>query len=469
MNEHVRKQWHKTILVALFLSFSLFSTNGFAEQKTEKGLEVGEGSKAFSADCIESEFLISEASGEGFKTQSADIIIVEKLQEEGVSFSRNNTVTLLRNGQEKFDDMFSAIRQAKHSVHLEYFNFRNDSIAMLLFDILAEKAKEGVKIRALYDAFGNSSNNQPLKKHHLKSLRERGIEIHEFDPIRFPWVNHIFGRDHRKIVVIDGRIAYTGGMNVADYYINGTEVVGEWRDMHCRLEGEEVNTLQEIFFRAWEKTTGEQLSGEEYFQGGKSIEDVLNLKRDSLPTTGKMLCGIVNREPHRTPNAVRQFYYHALNSARDTIQIVNPYFTLIPKIRKAIVNAVERGVKVQIMIAEPSDIPLTPDCVFYNANKLQKKGCEVWVYQPGFHHTKVNMVDGKFCTVGSTNLDARSLRCDYEENVAIIDEHVTRQLIDMFEKDKKDSFKLEKGTYKKWRTPWQRFRGWFAHLLGPFL
>ena len=159
--------------------------------------------------------------------RTADSILVEKLREEGITFSHDNNVTLLKNGQEKFDDMFSAIRQARHSVHLEYFNFRNDSIAMLLFDILAEKAAEGVKVRALYDAFGNSSNNQPLKKHHVKALRARGIEIYEFDPIRFPWVNHIFGRDHRKIVVIDGKIAYTGGMNVADYYIKGTEVVGD--------------------------------------------------------------------------------------------------------------------------------------------------------------------------------------------------------------------------------------------------
>lgn len=122
-------------------------------------------------------------------------------------------------GQEKFDDMFQAIRQARKSIHLEYFNFRNDSIADALFDLLAEKAKEGVEVRALFDAFGNASNNKPLKKKHIKALRARGIEIYKFDPLRFPWINHVFSRDHRKIVVIDGKLAYTGGMNVADYYI----------------------------------------------------------------------------------------------------------------------------------------------------------------------------------------------------------------------------------------------------------
>ena len=120
------------------------------------------------------------------KGQRADSVVVQTLREEGVRFSHDNSVALLMSGQEKFDDMFAAIRQARSSVHLEYFNFRNDSIASLLFDILAEKVKEGVEVRALYDAFGNSSNNRPLKNRHIKDLRARGIQIYEFDPMRFP-------------------------------------------------------------------------------------------------------------------------------------------------------------------------------------------------------------------------------------------------------------------------------------------
>ena len=399
----------------------------------------------------------------------SDSLLAIDLRREGEVFTADNNVTLLMTGQQKFDDLFAAIRQARHSVHLEYFNFRNDSIAMLLFDILAAKAAEGVKVRALYDAFGNSSNNQPLRRKHISELRARGIDIHEFDPIRFPWINHIFGRDHRKIVVIDGQIAYTGGMNVADYYITGTPAVGAWRDMHCRLEGPEVDTLQKIFFRAWKKVTGEDIGTEGYFNGKTPRYEYNGLRENGADTADRMLCATINREPHRSPKAVRQFYYHAISDAKDTIRLINPYLTLIPKIRRALTDAVERGVTVQIMVAEPSDIPLTPDCVFYNCNKLQKKGCQIWVYKPGFHHTKVIMVDGRYCTVGSTNLDARSLKCDYEVNLAILDKNITRQLTDMFERDKKDSFYLADGVYKQWRTPWQRFRGWFAHLLSPFL
>ncbi len=144
--------------------------------------------------------------------QSADSLIVNDLRDSGIRFSHNNSVVLFTSGQEKYDEMFATIRQAKSSIHLEYFNFRNDSIASALFDILAEKAKEGVEVRALYDAFGNMSNNRPLKNRHVESIRARGIELYEFDPIRFPWINHVFSRDHRKIVVVDGKVAFTGGM-----------------------------------------------------------------------------------------------------------------------------------------------------------------------------------------------------------------------------------------------------------------
>ena len=163
----------------------------------------------------------------GAKAQTSDSLIVDIMRKEGVSFSHDNSVTLLTSGREKFQDMFAAIRQARKSIHLEYFNFRNDSIANALFDLLAQKVTEGVEVRALFDGFGNDSNNRPLRKKHVEYQRSRGIQLYEFDPIRFPWINHVFHRDHRKIVVIDGRIAYTGGMNVADYYIKGTEVVGE--------------------------------------------------------------------------------------------------------------------------------------------------------------------------------------------------------------------------------------------------
>ena len=406
--------------------------------------------------------------GKGY-AQTSDSLIVKELRSEGVSFSRNNTVTLLLTGQEKFDDLFTAIKQAKSSIHLEYFNFRNDSIANQLFNLLADKVKEGVEVRALFDAFGNISNNKPLRKKELKNLRERGIEIYEFDPIRFPWVNHVFARDHRKIVVIDGSIAYTGGMNVADYYINGTKIVGEWHDMHCRIEGDEVNTLQKIFIKAWNKVTKQHLSGAKYYRGDRPNTTFVDLKRPSVDSLNNMMVGIINREPRTSNTIIRKFYTTAIDVAKDSIQIINPYFTLNRAIKKAIKRAVKRGVKVDIMLSVRSDIPLTPDCGFYNAHQLMKRGCNIWMYMPGFHHTKVIMVDGLFCTVGSANLNSRSLNFDYEANAVIVNKEVTQELCNLFNAEKKESFLL---TPKKWndmRTPWKKFVGWFAHLLAPVL
>lgn len=384
-------------------------------------------------------------------------------------FSRNNAVTLLQSGQEKFDDMFTAIRQARSSVHLEYFNFRNDSIAHLLFDLLAEKVKEGVEVRALFDGFGNDSNNKPLKKRHLREIRSKGIEIYEFDPVNFPWINHVFSRDHRKIVVIDGKIAYTGGMNVADYYIKGTEMVGEWRDMHCRIDGDEVNTLQKIFLRIWNKVSRQNVHGPQYFRGEYGADYFEGLKPDTCCTAGRKMVGIINREPLTSNKIIRKFYLEAINVAQDSIKIINPYLTLNRKLKRALRKAVERGVKVEVMVSAHSDIPLTPDCVFYNVHRLMKHGVEVWIYKPGFHHTKIITVDGRFCTVGSANLNARSLRFDYEDNAVIIDPCTTQELDRMFNEDKLNSFRLTEESWDMFRTPWQKFVGWFAHLLSPFL
>lgn len=401
--------------------------------------------------------------------QTSDSLIVSQLREEGITFSNNNSVTLLMSGQEKFDDMFEAIRQARSSVHLEYFNFRNDSIASLLFDILAERAAQGVEVRALFDGFGNDSNNRPLKKRHLKDIRSRGIEIYEFDPLRFPWINHVFHRDHRKIVIIDGKIAYTGGMNVADYYIEGTEVVGEWRDMHCRIEGDEVNSLQKIFLKMWNKVSGENVYGAKYYRGYHGADYIKGLKADTCATAENKMVGIINREPRTTNEIIRKFYTDAIDCAKDSIKLINPYLTLNRKLKRSLKNAVKRGVKVEIMVSSHSDIPLTPDCVFYNVHKLMKKGVDVWIYEKGFHHTKVIMVDGLFCTVGSANLNSRSLNFDYEENAVIIDPCTTKELDQMFENDKADSFKLTEEKWNEWRSPWKKFVGWFAHLLTPFL
>lgn len=401
----------------------------------------------------------------------SDSLTVHGLDCMEVPFSNDNRVVLLKSGKEKFDDMLAAISQAKHYVHLEYFNFRNDSIGNALFTLLAHKAKEGVRVRALFDYFGNKSNNRPLKKHDLNKIRSAGIEIYGFDPIVFPWINHALHRDHRKIVIIDGKLVYTGGMNVADYYIKGKPEFGEWRDMHMRIEGEAVSVYEEIFNDMWEKTTGRFVQPDSLLLADMAYDrsDFQGLKQDTTPTAGKKLIGVVDRVPKIRPQIMREAYCEAIDNAQVQIQIVNPYFTLIRSVRKALNRALDRGIKVEIMVSTKSDVKLIPDIVAYNVHKLMKRGADIYFYETGFHHTKVMMVDSLFCTVGSANLNSRSLTFDYEVNAFVFDSCTTRELQNVFEEDKKNSTRLTPENWKKRTSFGQRFRGWFFRFLIPLI
>lgn len=384
----------------------------------------------------------------------SDTLVLGFLKQSNVPVTRHNKVQLLKSGQEKFTDLFAAIREAHHHIHLEYFNFRNDSIANALFDLLAEKVKEGVEVRALFDAFGNWSNNKPLKKKHLEALRKRGIEIVKFDPLVFPWVNHAAHRDHRKIVVIDGKIGYTGGMNIADYYINGLPDIGTWRDMHIRIEGPAVEDLQRIFLTIWNKTTKQEIDGEAYFQAADSV--------------GNATVAIVDRTPKKNSRMMSHAYAVSIYAAQENVRIVNPYFVPTSSIRKTLNMAIDRGTKVEIMISSKADIPFTPDASLYKVHKLMKRGATIYLYNGGFHHSKIMMVDGKFCTVGTANLNSRSLRYDYETNAFIFDRNITRQLNEQFEADIEHCTLLTPEVWKK-RSPWKKFVGWFANIFTPFL
>ena len=384
----------------------------------------------------------------------SDSALVAYLRGENIDVTDKNNIEFLNGGVEKFPRLFEDVRNAKKHIHLEYFNFRNDSLNEILISLLAEKAAEGVEVRALFDAFGNSSNNRPLKKRHLNDIRSKGIEIVKFDPLRFPWLNYAFSRDHRKIVVIDGRIGYTGGINVADYYVDGLEGIGKWRDMHARVEGESVAKLQDIFLAMWNEETGQNVGGDSYYPSGNVAENVD--------------IAVVDRWPGKNPKQMRRVYANAINAAKDSVQLINPYFVPTPIIRKALKKAVADGVKVEIMISEKSDIPFTPDAAYHVGNKLAKLGADVYLYAGGFNHSKIMSIDGKFCTVGSTNLNSRSLFYDYEDNLFIIDSCATAEMLKLYDADKRESYKLTREVWKK-RSWWRKFNGWLANLLTPFI
>ena len=385
---------------------------------------------------------------------SSDSAFISYIKSENIPYTQNNHVDILNGAHVKFDSLLADIDRAKHHIHLEYFNFRNDSINKVLITALAKKAKEGVAVRAMFDAFGNMSNDRPLKKKDLEAIRQQGIEIVKFDPIVFPWINHVMSRDHRKIVVIDGKVGYIGGINVADYYLNGLEGIGEWRDMHSKVTGPAVNELQKIFLDMWEGETGERIEGMAYYpvhetEGGADI-------------------AVVDRWPRKTPKRMRRAYANAINSAKDSLVLINPYFMPMPVVRKAIEKAIDDGVKVSLVLSAKGDIPAMPDGVWRVGYQLMKRGAEVYMYTGGFNHSKVMCVDGKFCTIGSANLNSRSLIYDYEANIFVFGKEDTDELNGYIELDKQNSFRLTKEIYKA-RSCWRRFCGWLVCLITPLM
>ncbi len=405
-------------------------------------------------------FIIAFCVCTGVQAQTSDLLFRHKLDSLGVGMTHGNQLEFMHTGQQKFDAMFRDIDAAQSYVYLEYFNFRNDSIGLALFDLLGRKAREGVEVKAMFDSFGNESNDQPLRSSHLEAIRQTGVDVRVFDPLRFPWINHAYHRDHRKIVVIDGSICYTGGMNVADYYIHGRPEYGAWRDMHMRLTGEAVAEYERIFREMWSDTYGPDVQ----FGNAQSAIDTGTSRTDD-----EVAIAVVNRIPRRQPKLMRKVYVAAIDVAQQHIQIVNPYPTNVKSIRRALRRALKRGVRVEIMVSAKSDVPITPDVVALEMRKLAKRGAEVYYNHEGFHHSKIMMVDSAFCTVGSSNLDARSMLFDYEVNSFILDPAPTAQLQHIFEQDKQRCTTFHADDYRRTFNFGHRLTGHIFSLFRGFM
>lgn len=377
--------------------------------------------------------------------QSVSDVVRQRLIAQGNVEYANNSLTLLPSARIKYEALFQSIREARRYVHLEYFSVHNDSVGNALLRLLREKAAEGVEVRLLIDDYGNRKTKRPWTKLHLDSLNAWGVRTVLFDPFRFPWINHAYHRDHRKIVVVDGVKAFTGGMNVADYYILGTPRSGPWRDMHVCLEGPVVGAYERIFAHIWEKETAEKLDSLRYQGGGTS--------------GGDKIVTVVNREPAGLSRRMREAYTASIDAARHEIRIVNPYPTNVRMIRAALKRAVKRGVRVMIMVSASSDVKLTPDVIAIEMKKQMGRGCEVYYFKGGFHHSKLMMVDGEFCTIGTANLDGRSMLYDYEVNAFVFDTEVTAQLNAIFDVDLQNSELLTRENFKERFSLKQRVTG----------
>lgn len=363
-----------------------------------------------------------------------------------------NKIEILPTGESTFDAVFNAIRNAKEHIHIEFFIFDDDKISNQLREILIQKAQEGVRVRMIYDYWGSFD----LSKRYLKSLRDAGVYVRSFLPFRFRFQfssSRINYRNHRKLVIVDGKIGFTGGLNIADRYIYGN-TLGKWRDTFVSFEGAAVHGLQLLFLVDW------------YFVDRKLITDEKYFPTPEVFDTN--LVQIVSSGPDSDWEAIMQGIASAIMSATRYIYIQSPYFMPNEVIASCIQMASLSGVEVRLMIPFRSDSRLSDASTFSFLGEALEAGVRVFHYKNGFLHSKAIVIDDSISIVGSCNLDERSFVHNFEANAFIYEPKTALKLKDLFENDMENcvEFTLEAWVNRKRR---QKLKESFARLFSPLM
>ncbi len=379
-------------------------------------------------------------------------IISLLLANSNALLTTDNRVRILKNGSEKFPAIFDAIRKAKKHIHIEYYIIDNDELGNKFRELLIEKAKEGIEVRLIYDDVGSWS----LSKKYLKSMKNAGVHVDCFMRIRFPhFTSKANYRNHRKIIVIDGTIAFVGGINIADRYLHGTKKLGEWRDTHVMLEGGAATMLQVQFMADW------------YFVS----KEVLGIKKYFTPlsnsTSGKAV-QILSGGPDSDWATINQFYFSAITSAKKHIYITTPYLIPTNELTNALKIAALSLIDVRILLPQNGDSVMPKWSTYSYIDELLEAGVKIYFYSKGFVHAKLIMVDGELSSIGTANFDFRSLETNFEVNAVIYDTEVTQQLELQFKEDLANSKHVTEPLWR--RRPYHyKIKEAFARLLGPLL
>ena len=395
---------------------------------------------------------IEDVQAIGSKKINSKIKIMKLLYENSRSYlTAKNNVTVLNNGEETFDSIIEALQNAVNHIHLEYYIIEDDEIGNRIKNILIEKAKQGVKIRIIYDDVGSWG----LKHKFLNSLAEVGIELYSFMPVHtYRFANKINNRNHRKIIVIDGTIGFVGGINIADRYLRGRDGKGFWRDTHLKLEGDAVKSLQEIFLIDW------------YFMSSEMLNDECYFPKHSIDETH--FIQINPSGPDSDWSSTMQTFFAAIATATDYIYISTPYFLPNESILTAIRTAALSGVEVKIILPEKNDSFLTTYSSRSYVQNLLDAGVEVYFYNKGFTHSKILIVDDVFATIGTANMDIRSFDQNFEVNALIYDEEISLQLKKSFKSDIRNSNQVILSIFAN-RSLKNKLKESFARLFSPLL
>lgn len=401
-------------------------------------------------------FDLYSSTADSSRLARTDSVLMQSLREEGLAAYPVRDVRLFKDGSSTFDAMFADIDRAQRKVWIEFMIVANDSIGNLTLSHLEQAARRGCEVRLIVDDYKDKERGYGFRTSRGQdSIRNLGIDFILFDHFHYPWFNHVC-RDHRKIVCIDDSIGYIGGLNIADYYVNGKpEVYGGWRDTHARLTGAAVEGLAKFFDNHYQRYGGK---GRYTFARYLFDNDYREQKAGATP---QVVYFERSRVSPQKQAETRHAIIAALDAARDTIRLVSPYLLPTHTVRQALIRAIDRGVHVEILFSKVGDNGWLSYGNYHFAKRLHRHGAKVFLYRGAFHHSKIMMIDGQVSMVGSANLNSRSLKWDYEASCFIFDPDVTNRLNRTFEQDKLqcDTFSIE---YYRQEMPRRiRLAGWF--------
>ncbi|NGP46260.1 cardiolipin synthase [Bacillaceae bacterium SIJ1] len=387
--------------------------------------------------------------GETEKTIST---FIQQTTKNDMSFYTN--ADILTNGEEKFPDLITNLKTAKHFIHLEYYIFRSDHIGTTIIDILCDKAEQGVDVRVIYDGIGSIQ----LKRKAIQRMKQSGVNIYAFLPLseglKTQKVNF---RNHRKIVIIDGQTGYIGGLNIGDEYIGRSREFNFWRDTHVKIKGEAIQHLHTIFLMDWQYVSGEKLPIKQFI----SNEALLQESADGG-------VHIVSSGPDSEQGTMADIYFTMVTEARQSVWIATPYFIPNKAMRTALSTAASRGVDVRLMVPEKNDGFFTRYGTQSYFAELLSKGVDIYTYHKGFLHEKVIIVDENVASIGTANVDLRSFNLNFEANVFLFQSKAVATLVNDYQSDLNDCRQVISSEWKN-RPFSMRVKESFSRLFSPVL
>ncbi len=432
-----------------FFFYLLFGRNYKKKKRFEEKKEADE--KAFHMYEVSRVFNDEQLKQMG-DHQKMFFRLAQRLGNSPISFNTNTRV--LTNGAEKFPAMISALKDAKHHIHLEYYIVRNDDIGREIKDILIDKAKKGVEVRFLYDAVGSWI----VPDSYWDEMKDAGVHVQAFAPVRLPIIgSRINYRNHRKIVVIDGKIGFMGGLNIGDEYLGKVKSYGKWRDTHLYVRGESVRSLQLIFLRDWQYETGEHLLEQDYLS-----PEILDHK--NIQGGVQMIAG----GPDNKWETIKKLYFAMISSAKKKIWIASPYFIPDDDVLTAMKVASLSGLDVRLVVPSKPDKRIVFHASRSYYEELLETGIRIFEYNKGFMHSKVVLVDDELASIGTSNMDMRSFHLNFEVNAFLFKTESINKLREDFENDFVDSDELIEEEFNK-RSIFVRVTESLFRLLSPLL